>query len=177
MIERHSTWPTPHMVALVIAAFLCGSPTRAEDADEMLVLKTDALEFAPIPDMPFCATAATVRGNPVLGAFWAYLKLRSGCRVPRHWHSANETLIVISGRGSIAMKDGPTLPFVPGAYANLPSEHMHEAHCVRECLLFSISDGAYDIHYVDENGEELSPEDAMKRVMRPQAKKAKKSKK
>ena len=85
---------------------------------------------------------------------WVLLKLASGCRVPWHWHTANETLLVISGRGTVAMKDGPPLKFAPGAYASLPSHHVHQASCSRACLLFNTADAAFDIHYVDASGEE-----------------------
>ena len=91
------------------------------------------------------------------------LKLASGCRVPWHWHTANETLVVISGRGSLAMKDSPRpLPFVPGAYASLPSHHVHQASCSSACLLFNTADAAFDVHYVDAKGEEISADQALK---------------
>ncbi len=66
------------------------------------------------------------------------------------------------------------MKFVPGAYASLPSHHMHEASCERECLLFSISDGAYDIHYVSADGEEITAEQAMQQMTRTRTKKTKK---
>jgi hypothetical protein len=162
------------LVTLGAVAVLVSEPSYAEDTDKMLALTPKGLTFEPIPEMPICATAATLHGDPRIGPFWTLLKLASGCRVPRHWHSANESLVVVSGQGKIAMKDGPSLPFVPGAYASLPSHHMHEASCVRECLLFTISDGAYDIHYVGANGEEITAEQAMKQVTRTVPKKTKK---
>src|SRR4030095_10153580 len=96
-------------------------PAHAKDAEEMITLNPRTLKFTPIPDMPGCASAAIVRGDPRSGPAWVLLKLASGCRVPWHWHTANETLVVISGRGTVAMKDGPPLEFAPGAYASLPS--------------------------------------------------------
>jgi len=99
------------------------------------------------------------------------LKLASGCRVPWHWHTANETLVVISGRGTVAMKDGPPLPFVPGAYASLPSHHAHQASCSRACLLFNGADAAFDVHYVDASGEEISLDKALKLPARGKGKK------
>jgi hypothetical protein len=59
------------------------------------------------------------------------------------------------------MKDGPPLQFVPGAYASLPSHHAHQASCSRACLFFNSADGAFDIHYVDANGEEISADQAL----------------
>ena len=137
-------------------------PTHAKDTEEMITLNPQTLKFTPIPDMPGCASAAILRGNPRWGAAWVLLKLASGCRVPWHWHSANETLVVISGRGALSMKDGPPLQFAPGAYASLPSHHQHQANCTRTCLLFNGADAAFDIHYVDAKGEEISADKVLK---------------
>ena len=134
---------------------------KEKDSEQMVTLNPQTLEFTPIPDMPACASAAILRGNPRWGPAWVLLKLASGCRVPWHWHTANETLLVISGRGAVEMKDGPPLKFVPGAFSSLPSHHMHQATCFRTCLLFNSADAAFDIHYVDANGEEISLEKAM----------------
>jgi quercetin dioxygenase-like cupin family protein len=137
-------------------------PTHAADTAEMITLNPQTMKFTPIPDMPSCTSAAILRGNPRSGPAWVLLKLASGCRVPWHWHTANETLLVISGRGTLAMKDGPPLQFAPGAYASLPSHHVHQASCSRACLLFNGADAAFDIHYVDASGEEISLKEALR---------------
>jgi ChrR-like protein with cupin domain len=136
-------------------------PTHAKDAEQMVTLNPQTLKFTPIPDMPPCASAAILRGDPRSGPAWVLLKLASGCRVPWHWHTANETLLVIGGRGSLAMKDGPPLQFVPGAYAALPSHHAHQASCTRACLFFNGADDAFDIHYVDADGNDVSAKKAL----------------
>ena len=148
------------LIALMAAAVL-GHPA-ATRADEPAVLNPRDLKYIPIPDMPACASAAVLRGNPRFGPAWVLLKLGSGCRVPWHWHTANESLLVISGQGTLAMKDGPPLRFVPGAYAALPAHHVHQASCARACLLFNTADAAFDIHYVDAKGEDISAEQALK---------------
>jgi quercetin dioxygenase-like cupin family protein len=138
-------------------------PAAAKDPEPMIALSPQSLQYAQIPDMPACATAAILRGDPRSGPAWVMLKLDSGCKVPWHWHTANETLVVISGRGSLAMKDAPALRFAPGAYASLPSHHAHQATCSRTCVLFSGADAAFDIHYVDAKGEEISADKALKK--------------
>jgi mannose-6-phosphate isomerase-like protein (cupin superfamily) len=151
------------LIMLGVAAAIGESvPTHADDTTQVITLNPETLKFSPIPDMPGCASAAIVRGNPRSGPAWVFLKLDAGCRVPWHWHTANETLLVISGRGTLAMKDGPPLKFAPGAYASLPSHHMHQASCSRACLLFNSADAAFDIHYVDARGQEISPEEALR---------------
>jgi mannose-6-phosphate isomerase-like protein (cupin superfamily) len=160
------------LVMLGALAAVGGSrPSYAEDTEKMLTLTPQTLKFTPIPDMPACASAAILRGNPRYGPAWVLLKLASGCQVPWHWHKANETLLVVSGRGRVTMKDGPPLKFVPGAYASLPSHHMHRASCSSTCLLFNGADAAFDIHYVDANGEEISPDEALKPSAKAKGKK------
>lgn len=156
--NRMHTWL---IILGAVAALGWSVPSHAKDLDKMVVLNPGTLKYIAIPDMPTCATAAILRGDPRSGPAWVLLKLTSGCRVPRHWHTANETLVVISGRGTLAMKDGPSMQFVPGAYASLPSHHAHQMVCTRSCLLFNGADDAFDIHYVDANGEEISSEKAL----------------
>jgi mannose-6-phosphate isomerase-like protein (cupin superfamily) len=159
------------ILMLGVAAVVRPVPVLAADPEPMIVLNPQTLKFTPIPDLPDCASAAILRGNPRSGPAWVLLKLASGCRVPWHWHTANETLVVISGRGTLAMKDGPPLQFVPGAYAALPAHHAHQASCSRTCLLFNGADAAFDIHYVDATGKDISAEEALKPSAKAKAKK------
>ena len=145
----------------VAAVVMTPALAQGKDAGEPVAMSPQTLEFIEIPDMPKCASAAILRGDPRSGPAYVLLKLASGCRVPWHWHTANEDLVVISGRGMVAMKDGPPLQFAPGAYASLPAHHAHRASCTRTCLLFSSADGAFDIHYVDAKGEEISSKNAL----------------
>lgn len=151
------------LITMLGAAAVVGgsAPTHAKDTDQMVTMDPRTLKFAPIPGLPPCVSGAILRGDPRSGPAWVLLKFASGCRVPWHWHTANEDLVVISGRGLLTMKDVPSLQFAPGAYTSLPSHHMHTASCSRACLLLSSADGAYDIHYVDANGEEISADQAL----------------
>jgi quercetin dioxygenase-like cupin family protein len=161
------------LILAAVAALARAAATHAEDGndtDKMITVNPQAMKFTPIPDMPACATAAILRGNPRTGSAWVLLKLASGCRVPWHWHTANESLLVISGRGTLEMKDARSLEFAAGAYASLPSRHQHQARCTRSCLLFNAADAAFDIHYVDANGDDISLEKAMRPPVRAKKK-------
>jgi mannose-6-phosphate isomerase-like protein (cupin superfamily) len=149
-------------VLATVAVIGWSVPAHPKDPDDMITLNPQTLTFIPIPDMPACATAAILRGNPRWGPAWVLLRLASGCQVPWHWHTANETLLVVSGRGTVVAKEGPPLQFAPGAFAYLPSHHQHRASCARTCLLFNTADAAFDIHYVGANGEEISLEEAQR---------------
>ena len=71
------------------AAFLTSAPTLGKEAGEPVAMSPQKLEFIEIPDMPKCASAAILRGNPRSGPAYVLLKLASGCRVPWHWHTPN----------------------------------------------------------------------------------------
>ena len=155
------------LLILLGTAVVVGKPVSIHAEDQMVTVNPQTLKWIAIPDMPPCATAAILRGNPRWGPAWVLLKLASGCQVPWHWHTANETLLVISGRGTVTAKDGPPLVFVPGAFSYLPSHHAHRASCTRTCVLFNSADAAFDIHYVGANGEEISSEEALRPAPSP----------
>ncbi|MGH7770530.1 MAG: cupin domain-containing protein [Candidatus Binatia bacterium] len=156
-------------VVLSLAVF-SGWPARANagEAAEPMMAEQKSLKFAPIPGAPKCATAAAVRGDPSKGAAVLMIKLASGCRVPWHWHTANEQLMIVSGNGTLEMKEGKKLPLRAGAYAAIPGKHVHQATCSESCMFFNTTDGAFDIHYVDQAGKEITAEEALKK--RPERK-------
>jgi mannose-6-phosphate isomerase-like protein (cupin superfamily) len=154
----------------VIALVLCAAVTMARasaiyagQANEMITVNPQTLKFAQIPGIPSCATAAPMRGDPSKGPFALLLKLSAGCRVPWHWHTPNEEVLVVSGAGVLDVREGKPFQMRPGAYASLPSHHVHQATCSSACVLFNTADGIFDIHYVDESGTEIPADEALKK--------------
>lgn len=146
------------LLAGIVAVVAGAVPVRAE----MIVADPQGLKFGPVPGLPACAASAPLRGDPAKGAAVLLAKLASGCRIPWHWHTASEEVLVVSGKGRIEMKDGTPLEFKPGAYASMPGHHIHQATCSSTCMLFIITDGAFDIHYVNDSGAEIPAEEALK---------------
>ncbi|HEY3306375.1 MAG TPA: cupin domain-containing protein [Candidatus Binatia bacterium] len=138
-------------------------PTHGGEAADMSMVEPQTLKFAPIAGAPACVTAAPVRGDPTKGASILLVKLADGCRVPWHWHTANEQLMVVSGTGTLEMKDGKKLRLRAGAYASLPGRQIHQAACSKSCMFFNSADTAFDIHYVDETGKEIAADEALKK--------------
>ena len=60
-----------------------------------------------------------------------------------------------------------------GGYVFAPSHHVHRFSCLGACSAFVHSDGTFDVHYVDQAGNEIPPEQALKHngAMTTQAKK------
>jgi len=132
----------------------------AEEASPVLAAAKSA-KFANLPGLPPCLTAAVLKGDPTKEAAVILLKLGTGCVVPWHWHTAAEDLIIVSGTGKLTMQDGTVNAVQAGDYAFLPEKHVHQFACAVNCLLYDLPQGAFDIHYVDKNGEEIPAEQAL----------------
>lgn len=149
------------MTAVVVV--VCAAGALAQFGDQAKVVPASEVKFAPMPDaFPTCATVAPVNGDPASGAFVVHLKATAGCSIPWHWHSANESLMIGSGKARIEMKDMPAHALTNGDYVYLPAKHAHAFSCQTTCLLFVSSDGKFDIHYVDKDGNEIPTEQALK---------------
>jgi hypothetical protein len=49
-----------------------------------------------------------------------------------------------------------------GAFAFTPSRHPPHLTCTSACEFYVVSDGPFDIHYIDDGGAEISFEQAVK---------------
>ena len=90
--------------------------------------------------------------NPVSQATELMIRAPKNFHVPRHWHSANETLTILSG--AFTMKhDGSDerVTLNPGSYSYMPAKMVHEAWAGEEGATFFITvDGAWDLNWADE---------------------------
>ena len=90
-------------------------------------------------------------GNPDTGPSTFMLKAPAGCRVPAHFHSAEEQLIVIRGTVATGMKGTPTVALTAGGFAVMPGKAIHWFSCEGKepCLMVVSFDQKYDIVWVD----------------------------
>jgi quercetin dioxygenase-like cupin family protein len=128
------------------------------------------MKFVPLPGMPTCSKGSVQSGDPTKGPSIILAKGAAGCRFPWHWHTANEHLMMVTGEGRLEMKDDKPLTLKAGGFAMMPSRHVHQFRCTAACTLYVYSDTAFDIHYVDAEGKEISPEVALKAVKETAAK-------
>lgn len=123
-------------------------------------------KFVNMPNLPNCVKVAVERGDPSKGPSVLLLKFEPGCTIPWHWHTAGETLIIVKGTGTMQMKDGQPTPAGVGDFVYLPGKMVHTFRSKTPVLLYDLPDGAFDIHYVDKSGGEISFGDAIKQVMK-----------
>jgi quercetin dioxygenase-like cupin family protein len=162
-MNNRNQWSFP-MMAMSLALCLPQLAYGQMSAGEAAVRKMAEMKFGPVPGLPTCAAGSVQTGDPMTGAFIILAKLTTGCSIPWHWHTAGENLMIVSGAARVSMKDGPAQTLGAGGFSLLPAHHVHQFQCKQKCTFFFYSDGAFDIHYVDAQGTEISPDDALKAV-------------
>jgi quercetin dioxygenase-like cupin family protein len=151
-------------IATVLASF--NQAAAQEPAEKAIVNPQSGLKFGPIPNAPECFTVAVERGDPSKGPSVILAKFAPGCVAPFHWHTPSETVMVVSGALQTQMKGDKTLVARHGDFLYLPPRHVHRATCsgAAPCLVFLTSDAAFDLHWVNDAGQEISLETALKAV-------------
>src|SRR5260370_22739782 len=156
----------------ITAGLVAGIAFSVLGQDKPSVATKAATKFAALPGMPACMTVSAQRGDPTKGPAVILAKFTQGCTVPWHWHTAGEGLMMVSGKAKIEMKDAAAAaPLAAGDYVYLPGKRPHLFTCVSACTLFDATEGAFDIHYVDKDGKEIPPDQALPAGKKPATKK------
>jgi quercetin dioxygenase-like cupin family protein len=146
------------VAVLLFAAMAAPSPAQ-DKAGIVPIAKT---KFSALDGLPACMTLSAQRGDPFKGPAVILIKMTAGCTIPWHWHTANESLMIVGGKGKIEMKDAAAQALVSGDFVFLPSKHHHQFTCIAACTFFDVTDAAFDIHYIDKDGKEIPPAEALK---------------
>lgn len=161
--------PRPWICAAVLFVGLVAisnwNTTRAQQSNEPVVHPRSSMKFAPVPNLPACATGAVEDGDPAKGESTLVTNFTPGCSVPWHWHTPTEIILVVSGTSRLDMKGSAKAAMLhAGDFATMPSHHVHQARCVSSvpCVLFIHSTAAFDIHYVNAAGDEIPMSEATK---------------
>jgi quercetin dioxygenase-like cupin family protein len=157
------------IVVSLLFAFSLSAPLLAQNSEQMPYAAMASSKFMTLPMLPACMTLSAQRGDPTKGAAVLLLKFTSGCVVPWHWHTANENLMVVSGKAKGEMKPGGAHMLTAGDYLFLAGKQVHQFTCISSCVVFDVIDGAFDIHYVNADGKEITPEEALKPKAKPAA--------
>lgn len=131
------------------------------------------MQFSAFPGLPKCTPGSVKSGDPAKGPSIILAKADTGCTVPWHWHSPNEHLMMVEGAARIDMLSGKPITLRAGGYAMLPGKHVHQFVCTNSCVFYVHSDAALDIHYVDKQGNEIPPDQALASLNRKGSKKSK----
>ena len=147
---------------LVLTVLLGPAFQSARAEDKPAHAAKAASEFMNFPGLPTCVKGSVKNGDPSKGGSVILTKATAGCVVPWHWHTANEQLFMSSGSAKVEMKDASPATLHAAGYVSLPAKSPHQFTCIAACTFFISSDAAFDIHYVDKDGKEISVDDALK---------------
>ena len=162
MRNRRRWFSGCRIVVLLVLSF--AATARGQEGPHRAGQNIVDMQFVQIPGMPTCSTGSVQSGDPTKGPSIILGKLAAGCVFPWHWHTPNENLMIVTGEGRVEMKDGKSVTLRAGGFAQMPSRHVHKFGCAKACMLYIFSDAAFDMHYVDGAGKEISPDEALKKV-------------
>ena len=153
------------LVAVFIATLSISTLTQGQDTTTHSIVRNLAeIKFVPFPGLPTSAPGFVQSGDPTKGPSIIMGKIKAGCTIPWHWHTPNEHLMIVSGVASVQMKGENPMTLRAGGFAMMPSHHIHQFRCIEDCVLYIYSDTAFDLHYVNEQGTEIPPDEALKAV-------------
>lgn len=151
---------------LTATAVVLAAASGAAAADPLLHNMAD-MKFGAFPGFPTCTSGSFQLGDPATQPTVVLVKIGKGCSIPWHWHTPNENVMLMSGQLRLEVKDegGPRL-LKAGGFAQMPAKHVHRAQCMSKgCLVYIYADAApFDIHYVDAQGNEIAPAEALTAV-------------
>jgi quercetin dioxygenase-like cupin family protein len=141
--------------------FAAEMPSGADDG--ILLQQAAKAKFTSVPGVPVCTTLAPLRGDMGKTASTLMVRMKAGCMVPFHWHTPSEEMVVLQGLPLAQMLGKHPYVLKVGSYSQLPTHHVHRFKCTSkvDCLFFLVADGPFDIHFVDEQGKEISTEAAL----------------
>jgi quercetin dioxygenase-like cupin family protein len=147
------------IVRSIVSLTLLISFAGVAGADEVFRLPLSNVKWEPIPGMPKGFFTGVLHENPSTKAQDMFFKTPVNGVVPRHWHTANEVLMIVKGTFHLSGTDGKGTDLMPGGYAYIPAKTVHVAVCKGKsaCLVYVSSDGAFDMNVVDEKGNPVKP--------------------
>lgn len=97
------------------------------------------LRWGPGPQfMPNGVELAILHGDPAKPNADAFLKIPPNVKIPNHWHTSSERMILVQGQLNINYESQPPVNLNAGGYAFGPAKLRHDAVCVSSspCVLF-----------------------------------------
>ncbi len=149
--------------AACAALFASGLLAKGAGKKKMPELTNQSeLKWTPLMSGPLPAIAP-IKGDPMKGAFYAYLKLPAGFESPAHSHSSDYWGVLITGKMTHwAPKDGQTekdgKQLAPGDLTHMPGGLVHVSKCYpgEDCLIALVQNAKFDFIPADKPAEAKS---------------------
>jgi quercetin dioxygenase-like cupin family protein len=145
----------------LLVGVLCCVVSAQSPSQGVAAQNISDLKLQPLPDAPACFPAAVERGDPAHGSSIMIMRCSAGCYVPWHWHPASEEIMMTRGTAEVHVKGEKPIKLAAGGFLAVPPHHVMNFSCTSESQLFLLTGGAFEIHYVNDAGNEISPQEAL----------------
>jgi quercetin dioxygenase-like cupin family protein len=133
------------VLRLAVCSFLtvvvASLAARASDQETAITWTQDdsRLQWGPCPAfLPEGCRIAVLHGDPAKPNADVFFKLPANSKLPRHWHSSAERMVLVAGELRVTYEGQPAATLKPGTYAYGPAKLPHSGHCTSAvpCVLF-----------------------------------------
>jgi quercetin dioxygenase-like cupin family protein len=135
--------PTALRFSLSLSLSLVGSLAYAQAPAQELALTWTAddaqLKWGACPPfLPQGCAIAVLHGDPAKDNVDVFLKVPAKAKLPLHWHTSAERMVLVAGELHVAYEGQKTAVLKPGTYAYGPAKRPHAAVCESTvpCVLF-----------------------------------------
>jgi len=138
--------------AFLAAAVLSVSPTLVSTAvaEDSLLLVNLAGKFKSCgPDAPPGCEHVMFFGDPQTEAFQKVYRFPRGFVFPKHWHEANENLVMVRGYLSINAEGSSERSMKAGDFVRIPAKVVHWGVCTEDCVFYLSVDGPDSFNLVE----------------------------
>ena len=93
---------------------------------------------------------AVLHGDPAKNNLDIYFKVPADFKIPHHWHTSAERMVLVSGTMDVTYDNQETETIKTGMYAYGPSKRPHTAYCRKgkPCVLFIAFEEPLDAYEV-----------------------------
>ena len=129
-----------------LLAFLTFIPNAL--AEDSLQVVTLAGKFTACPDNPGCEHIG-LKGDPATEPNQHVYRFAKGYKFPKHWHEANENLIMVRGLITINAEGSSERTLKAGDYVHIPAKVVHWGACPEDCVFYLGVDGPDSFNLVE----------------------------
>jgi mannose-6-phosphate isomerase-like protein (cupin superfamily) len=148
---------TSLLVVLLSCVAVSSTPAVAQESTgEQAISRTHKdplLKWSPCPAIfPKGCEVTVLHGDPANGRSDVFLRTPANYRLPTHWHTSPEHMVLISGKLHVTYEGQKPSILRAGSYAYGPAKAKHEARCanVGPCVLFIAFESPIDAVLVED---------------------------
>jgi mannose-6-phosphate isomerase-like protein (cupin superfamily) len=151
MKTRFSVWVLLALAIVPPTQARAQSPEPATTAGDVPIFKnlSDLKWDKILPDLGESSPEICfLRVDPKTHATALLIRTSKAIHVRKHWHTANESHTMISGKAVLAC-EGKRVELSPGGFNYMPAKMVHEAWLPADSLTFITVDGPWDVNWVE----------------------------